>query len=140
MEHEPGTVLPYVTFGGFDQVMRVASDLAAPFFARWLEPEQASRAAEWAVRIVMAYCSDPSPYADLTEFAKDLGEDTLAELRGSVRKRLEAGARERSESLVREAVLEKLLPLLATRAEGSTEPMPTRARVILSNNSRVSRT
>ena len=50
LEHEPGTVLPYVTFGGFDQVMRVASDLAAPFFARWLEPEQASRAAEWAVR------------------------------------------------------------------------------------------
>ena len=48
LEHEPGAVLPYVTFGGFDRVMRVASDLAAPFFARWLEPEQASRAAEWA--------------------------------------------------------------------------------------------
>jgi AcrR family transcriptional regulator len=67
LEHEPGVVLPYVTFGGFDQVMLVASDLAAPFFARWLEPEQASRAAEWAVRIVMAYCSDPSPHADLTD-------------------------------------------------------------------------
>ena len=67
LEHEPGAVLPYVTFGGFDRVMRVASDLAAPFFARWLEPEQASRAAEWAVRIVMAYCSDPSPHADLTD-------------------------------------------------------------------------
>ena len=66
LEHEPGAVLPFVTFGGFDQVMRTASDLAAPFFARWLEPEQASRAAEWAVRIVMAYCSDPSPHADLT--------------------------------------------------------------------------
>ena len=67
LEHEPGAVLPYLTFGGFDAVMRVASDLAAPFFARWLEPEQASRAAEWAVRIVMAYCSDPSPHADLTD-------------------------------------------------------------------------
>ena len=67
LEHEPGAVLPYITFGGFDRVMRVASDLAAPFFARWLEPEQASRAAEWAVRIVMAYCSDPSPHADLTD-------------------------------------------------------------------------
>jgi AcrR family transcriptional regulator len=67
LEHEPGAVLPYVTFGGFDEVMRVASDLGAPFFARWLEPEQASRAAEWAVRIVMAYCSDPSPHADLTD-------------------------------------------------------------------------
>ena len=67
LEHEPAAVLPFVTFGGFDQVMRVASDLAAPFFARWLEPEQASRAAEWAVRIVMAYCSDPSPHADLCD-------------------------------------------------------------------------
>jgi AcrR family transcriptional regulator len=62
--HEP---LPYITFGGFDRVMQVASDLAAPFFARWLEPEQASRAAEWGVRIVMAYTSDPSPHADLTD-------------------------------------------------------------------------
>jgi AcrR family transcriptional regulator len=67
LEHEPGAVLPYITFGGFDRVMRVASDLAAPFFARWLEPEQASRAAEWGVRIVMAYTSDPSPHADLTD-------------------------------------------------------------------------
>ncbi len=67
LEHEPEAVLPFVTFSGFDRVMRVASDLSAPFFARWLEPEQASRAAEWAVRIVMAYCSDPSPYADLTD-------------------------------------------------------------------------
>ncbi len=67
LEHEPGAVLPFITFGGFDRVMRVASDLAAPFFARWLEPEQASRAAEWGVRIVMAYTSDPSPHTDLTD-------------------------------------------------------------------------
>jgi AcrR family transcriptional regulator len=67
LEHEPGAVLPFITFGGFDRVMGVASDLGAPFFARWLEPEQASRAAEWAVRIVMAYCSDPSPHADLSD-------------------------------------------------------------------------
>jgi hypothetical protein len=79
LEHEPGAVLPYVTFGGFDRVMRVASDLAAPFFARWLEPEQASRAAEWGVRIVMAYSSDPSPYADLTDPA-----DTRALVRAFV--------------------------------------------------------
>ncbi len=67
LEHEPGTVLPYLTFGELDRVLLMAGDLAAPFFARWLEPAQASRAAEWAVRIVLAYCSDPSPYADLTD-------------------------------------------------------------------------
>jgi AcrR family transcriptional regulator len=67
LEHEPGAVLPYVTFAGFDRVLLVAGDLAAPFFARWLEPAQASRAAEWAVRIVMAYCSAPGPATDLTD-------------------------------------------------------------------------
>jgi AcrR family transcriptional regulator len=68
LAHEPGTVLPQLTFAGQDRVLLVAGDLAAPFFARWLEPEQASRAAEWAVRIVLAYCSDQTPAAtDLTD-------------------------------------------------------------------------
>jgi AcrR family transcriptional regulator len=67
LEHEPGTVLPYLTFGQLDRLLLVAGDLAAPFFARWLEPDQASRAAEWAVRIVMAYCANPAPDTDLTD-------------------------------------------------------------------------
>jgi AcrR family transcriptional regulator len=70
LEHEPGAVLPYLTFGQLDRLLLVAGDLAAPFFARWLEPEQASRAAEWAVRIVMAYCANPSPDADLADPAQ----------------------------------------------------------------------
>jgi len=65
--HEPGVVLPHLTFARLDRILLVAGDLAAPFFARWLEPEQASRAAEWAVRIVLAYCSDPWPGTDLTD-------------------------------------------------------------------------
>ena len=55
LEHEPGVVLPYLTFAEMDRVLLVAGDFAAPFFARWLEPDQASRAAEWAVRIVLTY-------------------------------------------------------------------------------------
>ncbi len=70
LEHEPGSVLPYLTFGELDRLLLVAGDLAAPFFARWLEPEQASRAAEWAVRIVMAYCANPAPGTDLTVSAQ----------------------------------------------------------------------
>ena len=65
LEHEPGAVLPYLTFAELDRVLLVAGDLAAPFFARWLEPAQASRAAEWAVRIVLAYCSGPAAGTDL---------------------------------------------------------------------------
>jgi AcrR family transcriptional regulator len=67
LAHEPGTVLPYLTFSQLDRLLLAAGDLAAPFFARWLEPDQASRAAEWAVRIVMAYCANPAPDTDLTD-------------------------------------------------------------------------
>ena len=68
LEHEPGAGPALRDVRRFRPgACGSASDLAAPFFARWLEPEQASRAAEWAVRIVMAYCSDPSPHADLTD-------------------------------------------------------------------------
>ena len=44
LEHEPGAVLPYLTFAELDRILMVAGDLAAPFFARWLEPAQAPRA------------------------------------------------------------------------------------------------
>jgi AcrR family transcriptional regulator len=65
--HEPGVILPRLTFAGMDQVLLTAGDFAAPFFGRWLEPDQASRAAEWAVRIVLAYMADPAPDTDLTD-------------------------------------------------------------------------
>jgi trigger factor len=43
------------------------------------------------------------------EFAKDLGKDTLQELRDSVRERMLNEARERTEAELREAVVEKLI-------------------------------
>jgi AcrR family transcriptional regulator len=69
LAHEPGLVLPHLTFARLDQILLAVGDLAAPFFGRWLEPEQASRAAEWAGRIVLAYMSDrnPAPTTDLTD-------------------------------------------------------------------------
>jgi AcrR family transcriptional regulator len=67
LEYEPGLVLPHLTFARLDAVLLAVGDLAAPFFGRWLEPEQASRAAEWAGRIVLAYTSDRHPTTDLTD-------------------------------------------------------------------------
>ena len=67
LAHEPGLVLPHLTFARLDQILLTIGDLAAPFFGRWLEPEQASRAAEWAGRIVLAYTSDRNPTTDLTD-------------------------------------------------------------------------
>jgi AcrR family transcriptional regulator len=65
--HEPGVILPRLTFADMDQILFTAGDFAAPFFARWLSPDQASRAAEWAVRIVLAYLADPAPGTDLSD-------------------------------------------------------------------------
>jgi hypothetical protein len=70
----------------------VAGDLAAPFFARWLEPEQASRAAEWAVRIVLAYCSDQTPATDLTDAAATRALVRTFVLPGILALRVEAGS------------------------------------------------
>jgi AcrR family transcriptional regulator len=74
--HEPGVILPWLTFADMDQILFTAGDFAAPFFARWLSPDQASRAAEWAVRIVLAYLADPAPGTDLSD-----PEDTRALVR-----------------------------------------------------------
>lgn len=68
-EYEPGVLLPCLAFGQGDKLLLEASRFAAPFFGRWLEPEQASRAAEWAVRIVMTYVLNPSDRIDLGDVA-----------------------------------------------------------------------
>jgi AcrR family transcriptional regulator len=67
LRHEPGVILPSLTFADMDRILFMAGDFAAPFFARWLEPDQASRAAEWAIRIVLTYVSDPAPGTDLAD-------------------------------------------------------------------------
>jgi AcrR family transcriptional regulator len=80
LAHEPGVILPRLTFAELDRLLFAAGDFAAPFFARWLSPDQASRAAEWAVRIVVAYLADPAPGTDLRDPA-----DTRALVRTFVR-------------------------------------------------------
>jgi len=67
MDNEPEVVLPHLTFSGMDRLLAAASSFAAPFFGRWLEPEQSARAAEWAVRIVLSYLACPVPGRDLAD-------------------------------------------------------------------------
>jgi AcrR family transcriptional regulator len=59
LAHEPGVVLAQLCFDRFERVLEVASGFAAPFLTRWLEPDQATRAAEWATRIVVSYLVTP---------------------------------------------------------------------------------
>lgn len=72
VRHEPGTVLPHLTFGGLDRLLDAACRFTAPFLGRWLEPEEAARAAEWAARIVISYLVCPGEEVDLTDEA-DVG-------------------------------------------------------------------
>jgi AcrR family transcriptional regulator len=66
--HEAGLVTAHLAFAEMDRVLAVASGFAAPFLGRWLEPDQAMRAAEWATRIVLSYLGSPSD-VDLTSTA-----------------------------------------------------------------------
>jgi AcrR family transcriptional regulator len=77
--HEPDVILPRLVFAEMDRILFTAGDFAAPFFARWLSPDEASRAAEWAVRIVLTYLADPAPGTDLSD-----PEDTRALVRAFV--------------------------------------------------------
>jgi AcrR family transcriptional regulator len=66
LEHEPEVLLPHLCFDSMDRVLAVASSFAAPFLGRWLEPDQAARAAEWAARITFSYVFERSGRVDAT--------------------------------------------------------------------------
>ena len=66
LDVEPWVVLRHISFGQMDRALTLAVDFTGPFFGRWLEPEQAARAADWAVRIVTSYLTSPSTEIDLT--------------------------------------------------------------------------
>jgi AcrR family transcriptional regulator len=67
LEHEPDVILPHLAFAEMDRLLLAASAFTAPFFVRWLEPDDACRAAEWAIRIVISYLACPVPGSDLTD-------------------------------------------------------------------------
>jgi len=67
LDHEPGVVLSHMAFDQMDRVLATASSFAAPFLGRWLEPDQAARAAEWAVRITLSYLLTESTRLDPTD-------------------------------------------------------------------------
>lgn len=67
VRNEPGTVLPHLAFDGLDRLLDAACRFTVPFLGRWLEPEEAARAAEWAARIVVSYLMCPGGDVDLEE-------------------------------------------------------------------------
>ncbi len=66
LEFEPGVILPRLAFGHMDDLLASSSRFIAPFLARWLDPAQATRIAEWASRLVLSYLACPADDVDLT--------------------------------------------------------------------------
>ena len=68
LEHEPEAVLPRLAFTEMDQVLRTCSTFAAPYLQRWIPDEdEALRAAEWVVRLVVSYSITPAPGVSLED-------------------------------------------------------------------------
>lgn len=68
LAHEPEVVLPRLAFGKLDEVLAAAAAVAAPSFERWLAPDEARRAAEWAARLVLSYvCTPGDTTVDITD-------------------------------------------------------------------------
>ena len=65
LAHEPEVVLPRVAFGEYDRLLHVAVEFAAPWLVPHVGPEEAPRAAEWVVRLVVSYAMSPSERVDL---------------------------------------------------------------------------
>lgn len=69
LAYEPEAVLPHIAFRRMNEVLAAASAFVAPFLGRWLPGDDALRAAEWGIRIVLSYTSCPADDVDLADEA-----------------------------------------------------------------------
>jgi AcrR family transcriptional regulator len=69
LRHEPEVILPHLSFSGADWLHRLAAGFVTPYLVPHLDPEEALRAGEWVVRILLSYSLTPSPWFDATEEA-----------------------------------------------------------------------
>jgi AcrR family transcriptional regulator len=65
--NEPGVLLPHLCFAPLGAVLERVCEFAVPFLARWMDPNQARRAADLATRIVLSYVATPALGIDLTK-------------------------------------------------------------------------
>jgi AcrR family transcriptional regulator len=65
--HEPEVVLGHLAFDESNRLLATATRFISPFLIRWMDREEAARVAEWAARIVLSYCINPSADMDLTD-------------------------------------------------------------------------
>jgi AcrR family transcriptional regulator len=66
LEHEPGVVLPILTFSHMDELLTGAATLLAPFLGRFLDHDEAVRVAQFGTRVALSYLSCPAAGTDIT--------------------------------------------------------------------------
>ena len=64
-EHEPGLLLPFLGFHQVDVLYRQTAATFGPHLERFLAPDRAAWAAEWAARLFITYLFNPRPELDL---------------------------------------------------------------------------
>jgi AcrR family transcriptional regulator len=67
LAHEPEAVVPWLAFERGEELLAFSVALASPQLARFLGPEDARRAAEWATRVLLAFSVCPVPSVDLAD-------------------------------------------------------------------------
>ncbi|HXX91927.1 MAG TPA: TetR/AcrR family transcriptional regulator [Acidimicrobiales bacterium] len=67
LAHEPGLVLPHLTFAHMDQLLADVGGFMAPFLGRFLDHDEAVRVAQFTARIALSYLSCPAEGTDITD-------------------------------------------------------------------------
>lgn len=67
VEHEPGVILPYVSFDGMDPLLGVVRDALCPHLQRFLSRADALASAEWLARVGISYGFAPFGGPDLSD-------------------------------------------------------------------------
>jgi AcrR family transcriptional regulator len=67
LAHEPGVILPYLTFAPMDALLAKAATMLAPFLGRFLDHDEAERVVEFGTRIALSYLSCPAAGTDITD-------------------------------------------------------------------------
>jgi AcrR family transcriptional regulator len=64
LAHEPEVIVPYISFGRFDDVLSVTGAFLEPYLVPSLGRTQARRVAEWVTRLVISHVACPPGAAD----------------------------------------------------------------------------
>jgi hypothetical protein len=67
VKHEPGAILPFLSFDGIDPLLAWSAEYAVPCFARFLDAAPARELGEWVARIVVSYNFGPPCAIDFTD-------------------------------------------------------------------------